>query len=93
MENSGLSKRILQMNFMKNPGKKNKDKNKKEINNENWEITLPQIENIVDNTIDKLYNKRKKIINDTILKNSRIRVQKIKKKNNEKAKKNPTPKK
>ena len=83
MEKLGFSKRILEMNFMKNSLKKKNNQNKKEINNDQWEISLPQIENFVDQTIDKFYNKRKKIINDTILKNSRIKSQK-KKKNDEK---------
>ena len=65
MEKLGFSKRILEMNFMKNSLKKKNNQNKKEINNDQWEISLPQIENFVDQTIDKFYNKRKKIINDT----------------------------
>lgn len=80
MEKLGFSKRILEMNFMKNSMKKKNNQNKKEINNDQWEISLPQIENFVDQTIDKFYNKRKKIINDTILRNSRIKSQKKKKK-------------
>jgi hypothetical protein len=91
MEKLGFSKRILEMNFMKNSMKKKNNQNKKEINNDQWEISLPQIENFVDQTIDKFYNKRKKIINDTILKNSRIKSQK-KKKNDEQSKKKINPK-
>ena len=91
MEKFGFSKRILEMNFMKNSMKKKNNQNKKEINNDQWEISLPQIENFVDQTIDKFYNKRKKIINDTILKNSRIKSEK-KKKNNEQSKKKINPK-
>ena len=91
MEKLGFSKRILEMNFMKNSLKKKNNQNKKEINNDQWEISLPQIENFVDQTIDKFYNKRKKIINDTILKNSRIKSQK-KKKNDEQSKKKINPK-
>ena len=91
MEKLGFSKRILEMNFMKNSMKKKNNQNKKEINNDQWEISLPQIENFVDQTIDKFYNKRKKIINDTILRNSRIKSQK-KKKNDEQSKKKINPK-
>lgn len=90
MEKFGFSKRILEMNFMKNSMKKKNNQNKKEINNDQWEISLPQIENFVDQTIDKFYNKRKKIINDTILRNSRIKSQK-KKKNAEQSKKKINP--
>ena len=90
MEKLGFSKRILEMNFMKNSMKKKNNQNKKEINNDQWEISLPQIENFVDQTIDKFYNKRKKIINDTILRNSRIKSQK-KKKNDEQSKKKINP--
>lgn len=90
MEKLGFSKRILEMNFMKNSMKKKNNQNKKEINNDQWEISLPQIENFVDQTIDKFYNKRKKIINDTILRNSRIKSQK-KKKNAEQSKKKINP--
>lgn len=87
MEKLGFSKRILEMNFMKNSMKKKNNQNKKEINNDQWEISLPQIENFVDQTIDKFYNKRKKIINDTILRNSRIKSQKKKKMLNNQRKK------
>ena len=90
MEKLGFSKRILEMNFMKNSMKKKNNQNKKEINNDQWEISLPQIENFVDQTIDKFYNKRNKIINDTILRNSRIKSQK-KKKNAEQSKKKINP--
>ena len=79
MEKFGFSKRILEMNFMKNSMKKKNNQNKKEINNDQWEISLPQIENFVDQTIDKFYNKRKKIINDIILRNAKIKSQKKKK--------------
>ena len=87
MEKLGFSKRILEMNFMKTSMKKKNNQNKKEINNDQWEISLPQIENFVDQTIDKFYNKRKKIINDTILRNSRIKSQKKKKMLNNQRKK------
>ena len=90
MEKLGFSKRILEMNFMKNSMKKKNNQNKKEINNDQWEISLPQIENFVDQTIDKFYNKRKKIINDIILRNARIKSQK-KKKNDEQSKKKINP--
>ena len=79
MEKLGFSKRILEMNFMKNSMKKKNNQKKKEINNDQWEISLPQIENFVDQTIDKFYNKRKKIINDIILRNAKIKSQKKKK--------------
>ena len=87
MEKFGFSKRILEMNFMKNSMKKKNNQNKKEINNDQWEISLPQIENFVDQTIDKFYNKRKKIINDIILRNARIKSQKKKKMLNNQRKK------
>jgi hypothetical protein len=90
MEKLGFSKRILEMNFMKNSMKKKNNQKKKEINNDQWEISLPQIENFVDQTIDKFYNKRKKIINDIILRNARIKSQK-KKKNDEQSKKKINP--
>ena len=89
MEKLGFSKRILEMNFMKNKEKKTKNKKNNKTNEAQWEISIPQIEKIVDKTIDNFYNRRKKRIVDTLLKNSRIKSQqKTKsKKENEKKKK------
>ena len=89
MEKLGFSKRILEMNFMKNTEKETKNKKNNDTNEAQWEISIPQIEKIVDKTIDNFYNRRKKRIVDTLLKNSRIKSQqKTKsKKENEKKKK------
>ena len=80
MEKLGFSKRILEMNFMKNIEKERNNKTNNNINESQWEISIPQIEKIVDKTIDGFYNKKKKSIVDTILKKSRIKSQKKKKK-------------
>jgi hypothetical protein len=86
MEKLGFSKRILEMNFMKNIEKERNNKTNNNINESQWEISIPQIEKIVDKTIDGFYNKKKKSIVDTILKNSRIKSQ-LKKKKIEKKRK------
>ena len=75
MEKLGFSKRILEMNFMKNIEKERNNKTNNNINESQWEISIPQIEKIVDKTIDNFYNRRKKRIVDTLLKNSRIKSQ------------------
>ena len=89
MEKVGFSKRILEMNFMKNTEKGTKNKKNNDTNEAQWEISIPQIEKIVDKTIDNFYNRRKKRIVDTLLKNSRIKSQqktKSKKENEKKTK-------
>jgi hypothetical protein len=86
MEKLGFSKRILEMNFMKNIEKERNNKTNNNINESQWEISIPQIEKIVDKTIDGFYNKKKKSIVDTILKNSRIKSQLKKKKIEKKGK-------
>ena len=89
MEKLGFSKRILEMNFMKNIEKERNNKTNNNINESQWEISIPQIEKIVDKTIDNFYNRRKKRIVDTLLKNSRIKSQqktKSKKENEKKTK-------
>ena len=86
MEKLGFSKRILEMNFMKNIEKERNNKRNNNINESQWEISIPQIEKIVDKTIDGFYNKKKKSIVDTILKNSRIKSQLKKKKIEKKGK-------
>ena len=86
MEKLGFSKRILEMNFMKNREKETNNKKNNDINESQWEISIPQIEKIVDKTIDGFYNKKKKSIVDTILKNSRIKSQLKKKKIEKKGK-------
>jgi hypothetical protein len=60
MEKLGFSKRILEMNFMKNIEKERNNKTNNNINESQWEISIPQIEKIVDKTIDGFYNKKKK---------------------------------
>ena len=62
MEKLGFSKRILEMNFMKNIEKERNNKTNNNINESQWEISIPQIEKIVDKTIDGFYNKKKKSI-------------------------------
>ena len=77
------------MNFMKNTEKGKKNKKNNDTNEAQWEISIPQIEKIVDKTIDNFYNRRKKRIVDTLLKNSRIKSQqktKSKKENEKKTK-------
>ena len=74
------------MNFMKNIEKERNNKTNNNINESQWEISIPQIEKIVDKTIDGFYNKKKKSIVDTILKNSRIKSQLKKKKIEKKGK-------
>ena len=86
MEKLGFSKRILEMNFMKNIEKERNNKTNNNINESQWEISIPQIEKIVDKTIDGFYNKKKKSIVNTILKNSRIKSQLKKKKIEKKGK-------
>ena len=89
MEKLGFSKRILEMNFMKNTEKGTKKKKNNDTNEEQWEISIPQIDKIVDKTFDNFYNRRKKRIVDTLLKNSRIKSQqktKSKKENEKKTK-------
>ena len=86
MEKLGFSKRILEMNFMKNIEKERNNKTNNNINESQWEISIPQIEKIVDKTIDGFYKKKKKSIVDTILKNSRIKSQLKKKKIEKKGK-------
>ena len=86
MEKLGFSKRILEMNFMKNIEKERNNKTNNNINESQWEISIPQIEKIVDKTIDGFYNKKKKSIVDTKLKNTRIKSQLKKKKIEKKGK-------
>ncbi len=62
MEKLGFSKRILEMNFMKNIEKERNNKTNNNINESQWEISIPQIEKIVDKTIDGFYNKKKKVL-------------------------------
>ena len=88
MEKLGFSKRILEMNFMKNTEKGTKNKKNNDTNEEQWEILIPQIDKIVDKTIDNFYNRRKKRIVDTLLKNSRIKSQQKTKSKKENEKKN-----
>ena len=86
MEKLGFSKRILEMNFMKNREKETNNKKNNDINESQWEISIPQIEKLVDKTLDGFYNRKKKSIVDTILKNSRIKSQLKKKKIEKKGK-------
>lgn len=86
MEKLGFSKRILEMNFMKNIEKERNNKTNNNINESQWEISIPQIEKLVDKTLDGFYNRKKKSIVDTILKNSRIKSQLKKKKIEKKGK-------
>ena len=52
MEKVGFSKRILEMNFMKNREKETNNKKNNDINESQWEISIPQIEKLVDKTLD-----------------------------------------
>ena len=54
MEKLGFSKRILEMNFMKNTEKGTKNKKNNDTNEAQWEISIPQIEKIVDMRINNL---------------------------------------
>ena len=60
MEKVGFSKRILEMNFMKNREKETNNKKNNDINESQWEISIPQIEKLVDKTLDGFYNRKKK---------------------------------
>ena len=62
MEKVGFSKRILEMNFMKNREKETNNKKNNDINESQWEISIPRIEKLVDKTLDGFYNRKKKAL-------------------------------